>query len=82
METMFCKVGAMQLSAASLLIAAQHSAKPQPQQAASGFASALAEHQKDEGFAPIDFKQTEKPTSPAAPQSPPARMGSAIDIRI
>jgi hypothetical protein len=78
---MFCKVGAMQLSAASLLLAAQHSAKPQPQQAASGFASALAERQKDEGFAPIDFKQTAKPTSPAAPQIPPPPNGYAIDIR-
>jgi hypothetical protein len=81
---MFCKVGAMQLSAASLLLAAQHSAKPQPQQAASGFASAVAEHQKGEGFAPIDFKQTTKPQP--APTQPPqgalVRMGAAIDIRI
>lgn len=81
---MFCKVGAMQLSAASLLVAAQHSVKPQPQQAAGGFASALAQHQKDEGFAPIDFKQTAKPSPPGsqAPQSAPSRLGSAIDIRI
>jgi len=74
----------MQLSAASLLLAAQHSAKPQPQQAASGFASAVAEHRNTEGFAPIDFKQTTKPQSAAAqaPQSAPIRMGAAIDIRI
>jgi hypothetical protein len=74
----------MQLSAASLLLAAQHSAKPQPQQAASGFASAMAAHQKDEGFAPIDFKQTAKPQPSAAqsPQSAPIRLGAAIDIRI
>ena len=74
----------MQLSAASLLLAAQHSAKPQPQQAASGFASAVAEHRKAEGFAPIDFKQTTKPHSAAAQaqQSAPIRMGAAIDIRI
>jgi len=81
---MFCKIGGMQLSAASLLVAAQHSAKPQPQQAASGFASALSEHQKSEGFAPIDFKQTAKPQSAAAqaPQSASMRLGAALDIRI
>jgi len=74
----------MQLSAASLLIAAQHSAKRQPQQASGAFASTLAEHQKDEDFAPIDFKQTAKPQSAAAqaPQGAPVRMGAAIDIRI
>jgi hypothetical protein len=74
----------MQLSAASLLVAAQHSAKPQPQQAASSFASAMAGHQKAEDFAPIDFKQPAKPQSSAAqmPQSAPARMGAAIDIRV
>ena len=74
----------MQLSAASLLLAAQHSAKPQPQQAASGFASALSERHKAEGFAPIDFKQPAKPQSAAAqaPQNAPVRLGAAIDIRI
>ena len=74
----------MQLSAASLLIAAQHTAKPQPQQAPSAFASALSQHQKSEGFAPIDFKQTAKPQSVAAqaPQSAAIRLGAAIDIRI
>jgi hypothetical protein len=81
---MFCEVGRMQLSAASLLIAAQQSAKPQPQQAASSFASAMGEHQKSEDFAPIDFKQPAKPQSAAASasQSAPSRMGAAIDIRV
>ncbi len=81
---MFCEVGGMQLSAASLLVAAQHAAKPQPQQAANGFAAALSEHQKSESFAPIDFKQAAKPQSAAAqaPQSGLARLGAALDIRI
>jgi len=81
---MFCKIGAMQLSAASMLVAAQHAAKPQPQRAASSFASAMAEHQKSEDFAPIDFKQPAKPQTAAAqaPQSAPIRMGASIDIRI
>jgi hypothetical protein len=74
----------MQLSASSLLVAAQHSAKPQPQQAASGFASALSEQQKAGGFAPIDFKQSAKPQPAAAqaPQGASIRLGAAIDIRI
>ena len=50
----------MQLSAANLLLAAQQSAKPQPQSAASGFAAALSGQQKTQSFAPIDFKQPAK----------------------
>jgi hypothetical protein len=44
----------------------------------------MAGHQKAEDFAPIDFKQPAKPQSSAAqmPQSAPARMGAAIDIRV
>jgi hypothetical protein len=74
----------MQLSAASLLLAAQQSAKPQPPSVQSGFAAALTEHEKTESFAPIDFKQPAKTASVAspAPQTLPARLGAAIDIRV
>jgi hypothetical protein len=76
--------GAMQLSAASLLLAAQQSAKPRSQAASGGFATALSEHQRSEGFAPIDFKQPAKPAQSAsqASQSASARLGMAIDIRV
>jgi hypothetical protein len=72
----------MQLSAASLLLAAQQSAKPQS--VANGFAAALSEHQNSESFAPIDFKQPAKAALAAsqAPQIMPARLGAAIDIRV
>ena len=73
----------MQLSAASLL-AAQQSAKPQGQTVASGFAAALSENQKAERFAPIDFRQPAKhgPAVSQAARSAPARLGTAIDIRV
>jgi hypothetical protein len=74
----------MQLSAASLLLAAQQSAKPHPPSAQSGFAAALSEHEKTESFAPIDFWQPAKTATAAspAPQAMPARLGAAIDIRV
>jgi hypothetical protein len=74
----------MQLSAANLLLAAQQSAKPQPQSAASGFAAALSGQQKTQSFAPIDFKQPAKaaPGASQMPQATAARPGAAIDIRV
>jgi hypothetical protein len=75
----------MQISAANILIAAQQAAKqaPQAKPAAKPFAEALADHSKGDGFAPLNFKQ---PTAPAAAptqaQTPSARPGSQLDIRI
>lgn len=75
----------MQLNGANLLIAAQQAARqaPQAQPNAKAFASALADHTKNDSFAPLDFKQTAAPAAPrpAAPAQP-ARMGSQLDIRI
>ena len=66
----------MQLSAASLLLAAQHSTGPGRAVTASPEAKA---------FAPLDFRRTAKPAPVATPQAAPdsrLRPGAAIDIRV
>jgi len=77
----------MQLSAASLLIAAQQAAR-QAQSAqpnAKAFSAALAaDSSKDELFAPLAFKQTAPvpETRPAPAQGATSRLGTQLDIRI
>jgi hypothetical protein len=81
---MICERDAMQLSAANLLLAAQQGARqPQPAKAPA-FASELSAAQgKDEGFAPLAFKQTAEPAvQPRAAQTAPSRPGSTLDIKI
>jgi hypothetical protein len=74
----------MQLSAANILLAAQQSAKPQTQSAASGFAAVLSGQEETGNFASIDFKQPAKaaPAGSQAPQIAPARLGASVDIRV
>jgi len=73
----------MQLSAANLLIAAQQFAKPAPQ-APSGPASFAAALSAEDGFAPLDFKQTANPAPVRAAQAsgPAPQIGATLDIRI
>lgn len=75
----------MQISSANILIAAQQAAKQAPaaKPAARPFAEALADHGKGDSFAPLNFKQTAAPAAaPAQAQTPVARPGSQLDIRI
>ncbi len=75
----------MQLSAANLLLAAQQAIRPAPQPKTPAFAAELSGAQKDDLFAPLDFKQTAEPAPqprPAPAQAAPSRPGSALDIRI
>ena len=75
----------MQINGANLLIAAQQAAKhaPQAKAAAKPFAEALADHGKGDSFAPLSFKQTAAPAAaPVQAQTPAARPGSQVDIRI
>ena len=80
---MIRQIGAMQLSAANVLLAAQQSARPAPQPRSNAFASALQEAKPGGDFAPLDFRQTAAP-SPAAQalSAPAARPGSTLDIRV
>jgi hypothetical protein len=76
----------MQLSAANLLLAAQQAIRPAPQPKAGAFTAELSGAQgKDDGFAPLDFKQTAEPapqSRPAPAQTTPSRPGAALDIRV
>jgi len=76
----------MQLSAATLFAAAQQGPRQSPQAQAPAFAPELSATQgKDEGFAPIAFKQTAAPAPqqrPAQEQAAPSRPGATLDIRI
>ena len=74
----------MQLSAANLLLAAQQAIRPTPQPKAGAFAAEISGAQsKDEGFAPLAFKQTAEPAPQARPaQTAPSRPGAALDIKI
>jgi len=84
---MFCQGGAMQLSAANLLIASQQLARPRPAPQTQ-FASALAQENGAEaaGFEPLAFKQSApaKAPVPAPPAgySPSSPLGANIDIRV
>jgi hypothetical protein len=93
---MFCEGGAMQLSAANLLIASQQIARgatqPSPD-ARAQFTAALAKEKgvDSASFEPMDFKQsapTAKATPAAPAQTPSAgyggamRLGANIDIRV
>jgi hypothetical protein len=76
----------MQLSAATLFAAAQQSPRQAPQAQAPTFAPELSATQsKDEGFAPLAFKQTAAPaqqTRPGQAQPAPSRPGATLDIKI
>ncbi len=75
----------MQISSANILIAAQQATKQAPQAKPAGnpFAEALADHTKANSFAPLNFKQTAAPAAaPVQAQTPAARPGSQLDIRI
>jgi hypothetical protein len=82
---MICERAVMQLSAANILQAAQQGARqPQPAKASPAFASELSATQsRDEGFAPLAFKQTAEPAVQARPaQTAPSRPGATLDIKI
>ena len=90
---MFCESGAMQLSAANLIIASQQIARGASQPTPSpAFANALSKEKGIEGagFEPMAFKQSAPAATPAAaPAQAPsqgyntaARLGANIDIRV